>query len=475
MTSNSSTTQHYDTIIIGAGQGGALARMLAQASQRVALVEAAHVGGTCVNVGCTPTKTLAYSARVAYLVGRSGDYGVRTGPTRFDIQVARQRKRDIVLDFRQGVEKGLHAIENVHLLYGKAQFCGPKQIKVELNAGGECTLEAKTIVIAAGTRFALPPVAGLAEVPYLDSTSIMELGEVPSHLLILGGGYIAVEFGQMFRRFGAQVTLIEVGHQLLAREDADIAEAATKILREDGLDIHLNSKAKQARRTEDGQIELVVQAEAGEQTLRGSHLLVAAGRKPNTDTLNVAAAGVALDDKGYVQVNEKLETNMPGIYALGDIKGGPAFTHIAYDDARILCANLGEGHDATIHNRLVPYTVFIDPQLGRIGLTEQEARAQGYKVRVASLTMDQTARGSETGETRGLWKVVVDDATNQILGGAFLSIEGGEIATTVQVAMMGHLPYTALRDGTFSHPTLSESLNNLFLAMDRVHKPGKQE
>lgn len=468
---NADSCETYNVVVLGGGQGGALARMLAQAGRKVALVEKFHVGGTCVNVGCTPTKTLAYDARIAYLVRRSADYGVHTGPISIDWPAMRRRKAAVVTDFRQSVEQTLDKIENLDLLYGSAAFCGPQRVEAQLNAGGSRQLAAPTVVIATGARPLVPQLEGLAQVPYLDSTSLMEVDELPRHLLVLGGGYIAVEFGQMLQRFGTQVTLIEAGGQLLGHEDPDIAEAMLKILREDGLEIHLSSKAQRVRLV-DGEIELTIQTPDGETTLRGSHLLVATGRTPNSDTLNLGAVGVLTDEKGFIRVNDKLETDAPGVYALGDIKGGPAFTHIAYDDARILHANLCSGKNASTQHRLVPYTVFTDPQLGRIGLSAQQARAAGLKVRIATLTLDQTARGSETDETRGLWKVIVDEATDQILGGAFLSIEGGEIATTLQVAMMGRLPYTALRDGTFSHPTLSESLNNLFLALDKQRKQG---
>ena len=270
----------------------------------------------------------------------------------------------------------------------------------------------------------------------------------------------------MFRRYGSPVTIIELGEQLLAREDSDVAEEVYKILREDGIDVRLKTRASRVEANAQGEIQLTVNGDSGEATVNGSHLLIATGRRPNVDHLNLGAAGVEMDEKGYVKVNDRLETNVSGIYAIGDIKPGPAFTHISYDDFRIIQANLLQNGDARIEGRPVPYTIFMDPQLGRVGLTEKEARAQGRSIRVAKLAMANVARGIEFGETRGLMKAIVDAETNQILGCAILGMEGGEVMTVLQVAMMGKLPYTVIRDGIFAHPTLAESLNNLFMAMD---------
>jgi len=295
----------------------------------------------------------------------------------------------------------------------------------------------------------------------------MELDVRPEHFLVMGGGYVGLEFGQMFRRFGSQVTNIQRGAYLLAREDPDVAEEVANIMREDGIDVLLETRPVRVEQSSLGSIRLTVQTPTGERTLTASHLLVAAGRVPNTDWLNLEAAGVQTDKRGYIQVNERLETNVPGIYALGDIKGGPAFTHISYDDFRIIRTNLLEKGNATIHERLVPYTVFIDPQLGRVGLGEADARAQGRNIRVAKMPMNYVARALEVDESRGFMKAVVDADTGQILGCAVLGIEGGEIMAMLQMAMMGKLAYTVLRDAVFAHPTLAESLNNLFSALDQ--------
>jgi len=458
--------EKYDAIVIGAGQsGGPLASALARVGHKTAIVERAHVGGTCVNEGCTPTKTMVASARDAYLARRGPDYGVRTGPVSVDMTVVRKRKRDIVDEFRAGSEKQLTGTEGVDLLMGEASFTGPHSVRVALNDGGTRDLTAERIFINAGDRPSSPPIPGLDTVPTLDSTSIMELDTVPAHLLVVGGGYIALEYGQMFRRFGSRVTIVQRGPQLLAREDKDITDAVADVLREDGVEILLNSAAQRVERGDGGDIRLVVKTSEGERMLTGSHLLVAVGRAPNTEALNLPAAGVETGKGGALKVNERLETNVPGVWAMGDIKGGPAFTHISYDDYRIIKANLLDGGHRATDDRPVPYTVFIDPQLGRVGLSENEAREQGRKVRVASMPMSQVARAIETAETRGVMKVIVDGDSDQILGCAILGLEGGELMSMIEIAMMGKLPYTALRDGVFAHPLLAESFNNLFASL----------
>ena len=461
-----SQVDHYQAIVIGSGQGGTpLCQALAKAGWRTALVEREYVGGTCVNVGCTPTKTMVASGRVAYLAHRGDDYGVHTGPITIDMKRVRRRKRDIVKTFRDGNQKRIEHTENLDLIFGEAAFTGAKTLQVRLKNGRQRNLTADRIFINAGCRPRIPSLDGLRDVPFLDSTSIMELAAVPKHLLVLGGGYVGLEFGQLFRRLGSSVTIVQSSRQLLSGEDADIAEQVAAILKQDGVTILLNAKAERAKKA-GAQIKLTVRTGKTLRTIAGSHLLVATGRVPNTDSLNVGAAGIATDDGGFIKVNGKLETNVDGVYALGDIKGGPAFTHISYDDFRIIRTNLIEKGSASTDGRLVPYTVFIDPQLGRVGLSEADARAQNKKVRVAKMPMSYVARALEVDETRGFMKAIVDAETNQILGAAVLGIEGGEIMSQIQLAMMGKLPYTTLRDAVFAHPTLAESLNNLFTHFD---------
>jgi pyruvate/2-oxoglutarate dehydrogenase complex dihydrolipoamide dehydrogenase (E3) component len=453
---------HYQAIVIGSGQGAnPLCSALAAAGWHTALVEREHIGGTCINEGCTPTKTMVASGRVAYLAKRGAAYGVRVGEISVDMARVRERKRKIVESFRGGSQARLQKTQNLELIFGEASFNARNSVLIRLRSGGERKISGDRIFINAGCRPSLPTLQGLQDVPFLNSTSIMELDRVPEHLLVVGGGYIGLEFGQLFRRLGSAVTIVQSGGQLLAGEDADVADDVAAILREDGIEVLLDARTEKVSHTGD-KIRLAIWNKNKQQTLEGSHLLIATGRRPNSDRLNLPAAGIATDERGYIRVNERLETSVAGIYALGDIKGGPAFTHISYDDFRILRANLLEKGNATTAGRLLPYAVFIDPQLGRVGVTEAEARTQGRKVRVAKMPMNYVARALEVDETRGFIKAIVDAATDEILGAAVLGIEGGEIMAQLQIAMMGKLAYTVLRDGVFAHPTLAECLNNLF-------------
>ncbi|MGH8727581.1 MAG: dihydrolipoyl dehydrogenase [Burkholderiales bacterium] len=459
--------QRYDAIIIGSGQSGKpLSLALAKAGWKTALIERAYVGGTCINYGCTPTKTMVASARTAYLARRAADYGVNVGEVAVDLAKVTERKRKIVESFREGGRKSLEKAANLELIFGEASFTDKERVHVVLDDGSERELGAKTIILNTGGRPALPPIPGLDTAPVCDSTSIMELTRLPEHLLVLGGGYIALEFGQMFRRFGAKVSMVERSSHLVSREDPDISEEVEKILREDGIEIHLNTQATRIDTTGEGKIQMAVRGGEREFALTGSHLLAAVGRAPNTEELNLKAAGVKTDDKGYIKTNDKLETNVSGIYAIGDVHGGPAFTHISYDDYRVLKENLLNGGNATITDRLVPNTVFIDPQLASVGLTETEAKKQKRNIRVAKLPMSHVARALETSETRGFMKAIVDADTGQILGCTILGIEGGEIMSMLQIAMMGKIHYTKIKEAIFAHPTLAESLNNLFLTLD---------
>lgn len=462
--------EHYRAVVIGSGQGGGpLANAFASAGHKTALIEREHVGGTCVNEGCTPTKTMVASARVAALARRGASYGVNTGEISVDLKRVRERKNAMVTMYRESGERRATSNPNETLIMGEASFEDANTILVRLNEGGEKRIQADQIFINTGTRTATPDVPGLADLPYLTSTSIMELTEVPRHLIIIGGGYIGLEFGQMFHRFGSAVTIIQRGKQLLANEDPDIAEEVLKILQEDGLDILLQASVVEASGSE-GDVRLSVRTAQGLEEVRGSHILFAVGRVPNTDVLNLDAAGVKVDAKGYIVANERLETSAENIFVVGDVKGGPAFTHISYDDFRILRANLLEGGKQTTRNQMVPYTVFIDPQLGRVGLTEREAREQGLDFKIARMPMTYVARALESDESRGVMKALVDRKTDQILGCAILGFEGGEIMSAIQIAMMGKLTSSTLKDGIFAHPTLMESLNNLFSRFEEEAK-----
>ncbi len=455
---------HFDAIVIGSGQaGGPLAADLARAGWKTALIERYRLGGTCINMGCTPSKTMVASARVAYLARRAPDYGVRTGRVAVDMVKVRERKRKIVQSFGGVTPDKARRKPHRYVFYGEASFTGPKSIEVSLaKRGGLRRLTADTIFINTGARPSRPELPGLERIEALDSTSIMELAALPEHLLVLGGGYIGVEFGHMFRRFGSKVTIIQRGEALLAREDPDVAEAVASVLRTDGVQVLLGTEAQRVSRANKTRVHLTVRQKRRSRKLAGSHLLLATGREPNTDRLNLRAAGIAADEKGYIIVDERLQTSVPGVYALGDVKGGPAFTHVSYDDYRIIRTNLLEGGNATIAGRLVPYTVYMDPELGRVGLSETEARARGLEVRVAKMGMDSVARARERDEPRGFIKVVVDATTDQILGCAVFGIEGGELMSMLEIAMLGRLPSSVLREAIFAHPALAEALNNVF-------------
>jgi len=458
--------ENYDVIILGAGQAGLpLSLALARSGRKTALIEEKFVGGTCINFGCTPTKTMVASAEASYLARRAADFGVHTGTVSVDMRVVRQRKNSIVENFRSNDDrKVLQA--GIHLLRGRASFIGPRQLQVVMNEGSEVRqVRAPVILINTGAHPHRPDLEGIDQVPYLDSTSIQNLDSVPEHLLILGVGYVALEYGQMFRRFGSQVTIIQRSSQLLSGEDADVAAAARDILVEDGVEVLLDTTAIKAGHGASGEILLTVQTPQGQRQLSGSHLLTAVGRDPNTKQLNLGATGVELDPLGFIRANDFLETSAPGIYALGDVKVGPAFTHISYDDFRILRSRLIDGKKVSIEGRLVPYVLFMDPQAARVGLSENEAQAQKRNYRVAKIPMTYVARAIELDRTRGFVKALVDEDTQQILGAAVIGVDGGEVMAMLEIAMMGKLPYPVLREAIFAHPTLSELLNTLFFEL----------
>jgi pyruvate/2-oxoglutarate dehydrogenase complex dihydrolipoamide dehydrogenase (E3) component len=450
----------YDLVILGSGQAGnPLATDFAAAGKRVALVERAFVSGTCINYGCTPTKTMVASAQRAYQARTAAALGVHTGDVRVEMTEVRARKRRIVEDFRARGEKRFEK-GNPELIRGEASFTGPKELVVALKSGGERRLRAPLIVIDTGTTPRVPDLPGLAETPFLDNVSITELTEVPEHLVVMGGGYIAVEFGHMFRRFGSKVTLIQRGGQILGEEDADIAKAATQILEEDGVVVLTSAQAVRVSKPAKGQVRVEL---ADGRTVEGSHLLIAVGRVPNTRELNLGAAGVAVDAHGYIRVTDDLRTNVDGIYATGDVHGGPAFTHVSYDDYRILRDNLLRNGKRKMSDRTLVYVLYMEPQLGRVGMTEAEARRSGRKVKVARMPMTYVARAIEINETRGLMKVMVDAESEEILGAAILGDQGGEIMAMLQIAMLGKLSYKVLLDAVLAHPSYAEALNNVFL------------
>jgi pyruvate/2-oxoglutarate dehydrogenase complex dihydrolipoamide dehydrogenase (E3) component len=454
--------EQYDAIVIGTSQGGRFLPIeLAKAGQKVALVERDQLGGVCVNRGCTPTKTMVASARLAYQARRGAEYGIDVGPVSVDLAAVRERKRAMVAGARQNYASRLPQ-PGLEVIGGEAHFTGPKTVEIALTDGGTREISAPVIVVDAGTRPKPLAIAGANDVPVLDSTSIMELDQLPEHLIIVGGGYIGLEFGQMFRRFGSEVTIIQHSARLLTNEDEDVSDEVASILRDEGITVLTASTPVAVEPADGGRVRLTVRTKEGERQVEGSHLLAAIGRVPNTEALTAEAAGIRLDDRGFVEVDEYLQTSVPGVYAMGDVTGSPAFTHSSYDDYRILHANLIGHEKASTRDRIVPYAVFIDPQLGRVGMSEREARAQGRAIRVAKLPMNAVIRALETGETRGFMKAVIDADSGEILGCAVLGSEGGEIMTIIQVAMLGKLTDTAMADAIFTHPLLAEGLNTLF-------------
>jgi pyruvate/2-oxoglutarate dehydrogenase complex dihydrolipoamide dehydrogenase (E3) component len=457
------TVEQYDAIVIGAGQsGGPMTSTLTANGLKTAIIERRHVGGSCINFGCTPTKTMFASARVAHVARRAADFGVNTGAVTVDLAAVRARQRDIVKMFREGSLNAILSTEGLDLIEGHARFTGHKTIEVSLNDGGIRTLQAEKIFVNTGTRSSFPPIDGLGDVPAMSSTDMLELDDVPEHLLVLGGGYIGLEFGQMFRRFGSQVTIMQRGPQLLKDEDRDIAEAIRDILIDDGITVMLDANMDAVRQDPDGSIIVSGNQNGTAVEVRGSHFLVATGRQPNTDELEAEKTGLELDRAGFIPANERLETNVPGIWVLGDVKGGPAFTHISYDDYRILTTNLFQGGNRTICDRQTPYVAFTDPELARVGLSERAARDADYDIKVARMEMSAVARAIESDETRGVMKAVIDARTDRILGAAILGIGGGELISLIHLAIITKTPYTTLRDMVLSHPTVSESMNNLF-------------
>ncbi len=450
----------YDAIILGSGQAGTpLSLALADQGWNVALVEKAHLGGTCINTGCTPTKTMVHRAQVAFYARNAARWGVRASGVGVDLPVIVSQKNQVVQHSRDGQQKNVDKRKNLRLYRGAAQFTGPHRIAVN----GE-SFDGERIFINTGARPGIPSIPGLDQVQYLTNETIMELTSVPEHLLILGGGYIGLEFGQMFRRFGSQVTVIHQNPQIIPREDPEVAAELHKAL--EGEDIKLLLKAKTTRvEQKDGKVSAFVDQEGKSTTVTGSHLLVATGRRPNTNDLGLDKAGVSTNDNGTVKVNGKLETNVPGIWALGDVKGGPAFTHISYNDYQIVYGNLIEGKNLSIDHRIVPYCVFTDPQLGGVGMTEREARAQGYKLKIGKAPMSYVARARERDEMAGLMKVIVNAADDRILGATILSTDGGETVHILYTLMLAGAPYTLLKGGVFIHPTLAEGL---FFLLDDV-------
>jgi pyruvate/2-oxoglutarate dehydrogenase complex dihydrolipoamide dehydrogenase (E3) component len=441
----------YDAIIIGTGQAGpALARRLVAAGWKVAIIERKLFGGTCVNTGCTPTKTLIASAYAAHVARRAADYGVTiAGAVGVDMRAVKARKDAVVAPSRNGVERSLKTLEGCTVYEGHARFVGPKRVRV-----GDEVIEADKIFINVGARALVPPIPGLDQTPYLTNSSMMDVDFLPAHLLVLGGSYIGLEFGQMYRRFGSEVTIIELGPRLIAREDEDVSQAIANFLAEEGIDIHVNSKVVGVAKEGD---QIAVTVETGARSrIVGSHLLLAIGRRPNTDDLGLDQAGIKLDKHGYIEVDDQLRASAPDIWALGDCNGRGAFTHTSWNDFEIVAGNLLDNDARRVSDRITAYALYTDPPLGRAGMTERQARESGRPVLAATMAMEDVSRAYEKGETKGFMRILVDKETKQILGASLLGLSGDEVIHSILDAMYAKAPYTVIRRAMHIHPTVSE-------------------
>jgi pyruvate/2-oxoglutarate dehydrogenase complex dihydrolipoamide dehydrogenase (E3) component len=442
----------YDAIVIGTGQSGPpLTGRMSAEGWKVAVIERKLLGGTCVNTGCIPTKTLVASARAAQMARRAADFGVMIdGPILVDMKRVRARKDEISGQSREGLARWIERTKNVILYEGHARFKGPNQVKVK----GDL-LEADRIFINVGGRAAVPPLPGFDQVDYLTNSSVMELKRLPEHLIIIGGSYIGLEFGQIFRRFGSRVTIIEKGPRLISRDDEDASEAVRQILENEGVRIRTNAECIRAERRGD-RVAVGVECNAGEPEVEGSHLLLAMGRGPNTDDLGLEKAGVEVDQRGFIGVDDQLRTSVPGIWAMGDCNGRGAFTHTSYNDFEIVAANLFDNDPRKVSDRILCYGLFIDPPLGRVGMTEAEARASGRRVLIGKRPMTQVGRARERSETDGFIKVLVDADSKEILGAAILGIEGDEVVQGILDVMYARAPYTVIQRAVHIHPTVAE-------------------
>ena len=445
-------TTQFDAVVIGTGQAGPfLASRLAGADMSVAIVERHRFGGTCVNVGCTPTKALVASARVAHMARRAAEFGISVnGPVSVDMQRVKTRKDEIAGKSSSRVERWLRNLANATVYEGHARLESPQTVRV-----GDEVLESPRIFINVGGRALVPPMPGLDTVDFLNNVTMMDFDAVPEHLVIVGGSYVGLEFGQMYRRFGSEVTIVERGPRLIKREDEDLSEEVRKILVDEGVHVRFNAECVTIANTSDG-IRVGVDCEGGDDDVTGSHLLFAVGRCPNTDDLGLDAVGVEVNGKGYIEVDDQCRTNVPGIWALGDCNGRGAFTHTSYNDAEIVAANLLDDDPRRVSDRIVCYGLFIDPPLGRVGLTEAEVRVSGRDALVARWPMAHVARAREKSETQGLMKIVVDAKTKEILGAAILGVGGDEAIHSIADVMYAKAPYTVIQRAVHIHPTVSE-------------------
>ena len=461
-------TTSYDALIIGSGQAGPfLGVRLAQAGMKVALVEREHLGGTCLNDGCVPTKTLVASAHAAHMARRAADYGVLIGgPVSVDMRAVKARKDGVVAQSVQGLTKWLHNTQGLDVLSGHARFIAPNTLQV-----GDKLLQAPKIFVNVGGRAVLPNWPGIESVPVLTNTSMMALDTLPEHLLIAGGSYIGLEFAQMFRRFGSRVTVLEVADRLIVREDTEVSSEVQAVLQREGVEFALSVRDVRVEAAANGGIRVQCNSGGTDHDITGSHLLAAVGRRPNTDDLGLDRAGVSTDARGFITVDDELRTNVPGIWALGDVNGRGAFTHTSYNDYEIVAANLLDGEQRRVSDRITAYALFTDPPLGRVGMSEAEVRASGRKALVGVMPMTRVGRAKERGETQGFMKVLVDAQSERILGASLLCIEGDEIVHSLLDAMAGGLSYKVIQRAVHIHPTVSELIPTLLGQLKPLGEP----
>jgi len=454
--------EEYDLVILGGGTGSTIAAWtFAKQGQRVAAIDRKYVGGSCPNIACLPSKNVIHSAKVASYFRRSDEFGIARKDFTVDMSAVRDRKRRMVSGWNN-VYLDNYKKSGAEFILGSGRFIGPKTVEVRLHDGRIRQLRGANVIINTGTRAALEPVPGLVEAHPLTHIETLELGEVPEHLLVIGGGYIGLELSQAMRRFGSKVSLIERSEQLVSREDDDVSEALTGAFRDEGIEIFLNAKLKRVTGKSGNAVQIVIEQNGVEKTLKGSHLLVATGRKPNTEGIGLELAGIEVTERGYIKVNERLQTTAPGVWAIGEVAGSPQFTHISVDDYRVVHDNLSGAGTRVTTGRQVPFCLFTDPEFARIGLSEKEAKAQGVSYRLFKIPMEAVLRARTLGETRGFMKALVENDSDHILGFAAVGVGAGETLATVQIAMIAGSPYTALRDAVLTHPTLAEGLGVLF-------------
>jgi pyruvate/2-oxoglutarate dehydrogenase complex dihydrolipoamide dehydrogenase (E3) component len=456
--------ERYEVLVLGSGAGGKLlAWHLARSGRRTAVVERKWIGGSCPNINCLPSKNEIWSAKVADLVHHAAQFGLVTGSIAIDMVRVRQRKREMV-DGLVALHLDLYKASGAEFIMGAGRFVAPKTLEVRLNDGGTRVLAGDRVFLNLGTRATIPPIPGLADARPLTNIELLEVDRLPEHLVVLGGGYVGLEFAQAYRRFGSRVTVIEHGPQLLSREDPDVSEEIQRILAAEKIEVLVGAEVLQVEGRSGEGVRLRVRTAGSEQHLAGSDILIATGRTPNTAGIGLDVTGVQLDARGYIKVNERLETSAPDVWAIGECAGSPQFTHVSEDDFRVIRDNLAGGKRST-RDRLIPYCLFTDPPLARVGLSEREARQRGIAVRVAKLPMNAVLRTRTTGETTGFMKVLVEALGDRILGFVMIGPEAGEVMAAVQTAILGGLPYTVFRNAILAHPTMAEGLNALFAAV----------